>query len=334
MEGVLLVGLDDRSSKVIASQDSAKDIDEDGFDLWVIVEEFEGLHKLFSFGTAADVEEVSGLSTVLLDDVHSRHGKASTVDEAADISTDVNVVQVEFFGVLLASVFLRLVLLCDEVFLAESRVRVNNNLAIGGEHLVVLGQDKRVDLDHVAVACHEALVDLREHVGDLVSLVWGSEVIGGFVERCLIEAVDGVHGQFENLFWRLLSNLLDGHSTGRAVDEGWAASLAVEGEGEVPLLGDVNLLDQVDALDTESFRATLVGNKALADHLAGNLLGLIRVIDEVDTALEPSFFEVAKSATTAMDLRLDDTAAVDAASNLLGLLRAKGNIADRDGNLV
>ena len=139
MEGVLLVGLDDRSSKVIASQDSAKDIDEDGFDLWVIVEELEGLHKLFSFGTAADVEEVSGLSTVLLDDVHSRHGKASTVDEAADISTDVNVVQVEFFGVLLASVFLRLVLLCDEVFLAESRVRVNDNLAIGGEHLVVLG---------------------------------------------------------------------------------------------------------------------------------------------------------------------------------------------------
>ena len=47
VEGVLLVGFDDRGSKVIASQDSAKDVDEDGFDLWVIVEELEGLHKLF-----------------------------------------------------------------------------------------------------------------------------------------------------------------------------------------------------------------------------------------------------------------------------------------------
>ena len=62
-------------------------------------------------------------------------------------------------------------------------------------------------------------------------------------------------------------------------------------------------------------------------------MGLICVIDEMDTALEASFFEVAKSATTSMDLRLDDTAAVDAASDLLGLLRAKGDIADRDGNL-
>ena len=245
-----------------------------------------------------------------------------------------NVVQVVFFGVLLASIFLRLVLLLDEIFLAESRVRVNNNLAIGGEHLVVLGENEGVDLNHVTVACHEALIDLREHVGDLVSLGWSSEVSGGLLEGCLIKAVDGVHGQFENLFWLTLSNLLDGHATGGAIDEGWAASLAVEGEREVPLLSDVNLLDQVDALDTESFGATLVGNKALADHLAGNLLGLIRVIDEVDTALEPSFFEVAKSATTTMDLRLDDTAALDAASNLLGLFRAKGDIADRDWNLV
>ena len=106
LEGVLLVGLDDRSGKVVASQDSAKDVDEDGFDLWVFVEELESLHKLLSFGTAADVEEVSGLTTVQLDDVHSRHGKTGTVDQAADVSTDVNVVQVEFFGVLLASVFL------------------------------------------------------------------------------------------------------------------------------------------------------------------------------------------------------------------------------------
>ena len=153
------------------------------------------------------------------------------------------------------------------------------------------------------------------------------------MERCLIKAVDGVHWQFEDLFWRLLGDFLDGHATGGAVDEGWAAGLAVEGEGEVHLLDDVDLLDQVDALDTESFGATLVGNEALADHLAGNVMGLICVIDEMDTALEASFFEVAKSATTSMDLRLDDTAAVDAASDLLGLLRAKGDIADRDGNL-
>ena len=75
-------------------------------------------------------------------------------------------------------------------------------------------------------------------------------------------------------------------------------------------------------------------DQSLADHLAGNLLGLVGVINEVDTALESSFFEVAKSATASMDLRLHDTAAFDAAGNLLGLLRAKGDIADRDGHLV
>lgn len=170
VEGVFLVGLDDGCGKVIAAENTAEDVDEDSFDLGVFVKKLEGLGELLTLGAATDVQEVGGLTAVELDDVHRGHGESSTVDEAADVSTDMDVVQVKVFGVLLTGVILSLIFLSGEIFLTEQGVRVNRDLAVGSQDLVVFGEDEGVDLDKVAVALHKAFIDLGEHLHNLVGL--------------------------------------------------------------------------------------------------------------------------------------------------------------------
>ena len=77
-----------------------------------------------------------------------------------------------------------------------------------------------------------------------------------------------------------------------------------------------------------------MGDQSVTDQFVGNFLGLISVINEVHSTLETGFLDMAESTSTSKDLRLNDTAAFDAAGNSLRLIRAEGNIADRDGHLV
>jgi len=74
--------------------------------------------------------------------------------------------------------------------------------------------------------------------------------------------------------------------------------------------------------------------QSLTKHLLGNVTGTSSVIDKMDTALEASFFDVSKTATTTKNLRLDHTAAIDAFCNLLCFVHAERNVTDRDGDFV
>lgn len=87
-----------------------------------------------------------------------------------------NVIQVEVFGVLLTSVVLSLIFLSSEVFLAESGIRVDGDLAISCQNLTFLCQNEGVDFDEIAVLGHEAFVNFGEHVDHLVFLGVQAEV--------------------------------------------------------------------------------------------------------------------------------------------------------------
>ncbi len=87
-----------------------------------------------------------------------------------------NVIQVEVFGVLLTSIVLSLIFLSSEVFLAESGIRVDRDLAISCQNLAFLGQNEWVNFDEIAVLGHEAFVNFGEHVDHLVFLGVQTEV--------------------------------------------------------------------------------------------------------------------------------------------------------------
>ena len=130
-ELVLLICCDKRLGQFVASEDSTEDIDEDGLDFDIIIKEFKCFSKLITFSTATDVKEVSRFSSVQLDDIHSGHGKTSSIDEASNVATDVDVVQVILLCVRFLFVVLGLVFLFSQVFLTIESVRINRDLAIG-----------------------------------------------------------------------------------------------------------------------------------------------------------------------------------------------------------
>ena len=208
-EGVLLVGLDDGSGEVVASKDSTEDVDEDSFDFGIGVKKFQGFCQLLAFGATADIKEIGGLTSVEFDDIHSGHGKTGAVDEAANVTSDMDVVEVEVLGVLFARVILSLVLLSGEILLTEQSVGVDGDLGISSEHLSLLGKNEGVDLDEIGIAGHEALVDLGEHVHNLVDLGVETEVFGSLAELGIVEALRVRNLELEDFLGLLLGNFLN-----------------------------------------------------------------------------------------------------------------------------
>ena len=263
-ERVLLVSLDDACGEVVATEDSAEDVDEDGLNFGVVVQKFESLGELFTLSAATNIEEVGGLTTVRLNDVHGGHGESGAIDEATDVAANMNIVQIEVFGVPLPRVVLGLVLLVGEVLLAEDRVRVDGHFAVSGEHFAFLSQHEWVDLNHVGVLLHEAVVDFGENILNLVGLVFDAKVRGNLPECSGVGAVNGRNRELENSLRSLRSDILDRHATIWGVDESGGTGRAVKRDGQIHLLSDVDLPDEVNRVDRETICAALVRHECLA----------------------------------------------------------------------
>ena len=91
-------GVDDALGDDVAAHDAAEDVDEDAFDGGVGEDDFEGFGDGFFGGGASDVEEVGGVSAVVLDGVHGGHGEAGAVDEAPDRAVHADIRQVVLLG--------------------------------------------------------------------------------------------------------------------------------------------------------------------------------------------------------------------------------------------
>jgi hypothetical protein len=73
----------------------------------------------------------------VLDDVHGGHGKTSSIDQAADVTPDVDVVEVESVGDSLFEVLLTVVLDGDNIFLTEGSVVIYCYLGVCCYYLLV-----------------------------------------------------------------------------------------------------------------------------------------------------------------------------------------------------
>src|SRR5918994_163990 len=111
----------------------------------------------FTFGSAvmilnaAVTEEVRRLFAVELDDVERRHGKARAVDHAADGAVERNVGEVVLGGLDFLLVLLRDVTQCDHVGVTVEGVAVEGDLGVEALEVLILGDDQRVDLQHLHV---------------------------------------------------------------------------------------------------------------------------------------------------------------------------------------
>jgi len=112
---------------------------------------------------AAHIEEVGGFTSVKFDDVHGAHGKTSSVNKTADVTSDMDVIQVPFGCNKLLLVLRALIFLVKKILLAESGIAVNGDFTIGCKYFVIVSKHKGIDLNHVTIARNEAIVDGIEH---------------------------------------------------------------------------------------------------------------------------------------------------------------------------
>src|SRR5262245_35705185 len=77
----------------VAPKDAAEDVDENGLNVLVGDQNLERVSNLIGVGASSNVQEVRGLATGDLDDIHGGHGEARAVHHAADVAVETNVVE-------------------------------------------------------------------------------------------------------------------------------------------------------------------------------------------------------------------------------------------------
>ena len=131
----------------VALHDAAEDVDQNPFDLVIGEDELECFGDAFDGGAATYVEEVGRIATVVLDDVHGRHGQAGTVDHTADVAIQGDVREVVLRGLDLIGILFIVVAQVTDAQMTEQRIVVKVQLGIEAEQLAFAGQNQRVDFE-------------------------------------------------------------------------------------------------------------------------------------------------------------------------------------------
>lgn len=311
----VLHGLDEAGGDVVAADNTAKDVDKDGSDLGVAGDELKGLLDGSRGSTATNVQEVGGLATVQLDDVHGGHGQTSTVDEAANIAVELDEVQARLGSANLIRVLLCGVAPLEDLLLTEVGVVIETELGIHAENLVVVRLGKGVDLDLGGVTLQEDLVELLDGVlGILDALLaeakLGSNVAGNLVGNALVD----VHVGCDDGLGVLLGDGLNVHTALRRRNDDGGLGSTVHQDSQVELATSKLALANVDRVAKTAASAGLLGDELVANHLVSEHLGFVGRVDDANTTLQ-AIVEAALSTATGEDLGLDDHVL---GANLLG----------------
>ena len=263
-----LDNLDETLGNSVAANDTTKDVDEDSSNLRIRGDEVESLTNGLGCSTASNIEEVSRRTTVKLNDIHSGHGESGTVDEAADITVELDEVEANLGSLDLVGVLLGDVPPLEHLLLAEVGVVVEAELGVHGEDLVVGGLGQGVDLDLGGIALGEDLVEVLDGVLGVLDALLGEANVGGDLAGDVVGDTDvDVDGGGDDGLGVLLGHGLNVHATLRRGDDDGALGGAVHEDGEVELAAGELALDNVDGVAETTCGSGLLGDELVTDHL-------------------------------------------------------------------
>jgi hypothetical protein len=145
----LVAGLDDAPSHLVAAGDAAEDVDEDAADVGIAQDHGQRAPHLLRAGAAADVQEVVGPPSLLLDEVQGVHDEPGSVADAADAAAgEVDVGEPAPLGLRLEGVLTGAAVLALEVEgqlggqlpVTVLGVLVHLQLAVGGDQTAIGGE--------------------------------------------------------------------------------------------------------------------------------------------------------------------------------------------------
>lgn len=296
----------DTFSNDIALHDTTEDVDEDSLDLGIRGEDLESLLDLLGGSTTTDIEEVSGGTTVELNNIHGSHGETSTVHHAADVTIETDVVEVEEGSSDFTRVLHGGITESEDLLLAESSVIIEVDLGIDAVALAV-SNNEGVDLDLSSIKSDEHLVEVLELLhGVSLDGILKAEDVSSLGDLLVLDALHDVDRDDVDGLGLGSGDLLDVHTTLGGDDEDGATVGTVHDNGEVLLGVEGETLVDEDLLDELTLRGGLLGHEEVTEHLASNVSDGLRRLSDVDTTLETSGGEVTLTTTTSVNLRLDD----------------------------
>ena len=264
----------------------------------------------FSFdGATADVEEVGGEFAVQLDDIHRSHGKAGTVDHAADIAVELNIGEVIFAGFDFGGVFLGQVAQLGQILVAEHRIAVEANLGVEHQQFVAISpfaHRERVDFNLFGIGAEEGCIKARQHFCRLLGKITGqTQRLGNAAAVMRLQAGCGVDGDGVNFFRGVVGDILDIHPAFGRGDNRDPAGCAVDEEREVEFLLNVGAVSDVKTVDLLAFGPGLDRYQRVAEHFLGMGFDFLDALGQTHAALGigAQFLELALATTTSMNLR-------------------------------
>ena len=135
----------------------------------------------------------------MLDDVHGSHSESCSVNQAADVTTDIDVVKVERVSDTFLVVILAGVLFALDLGLSEHSVIVNGDLGVSSDDGTILGDNEGVDLDQIAVLFYEAVKDMFEQEYYLALVLLNTKILSRKQEILNIWAFIDVNVNLEDL---------------------------------------------------------------------------------------------------------------------------------------
>lgn len=301
-----LDSVDETSGNVVAADNATENVDKDGSDLGVAGDELESLTDGLGSGTAADIEEVGGLAAVELDNVHGGHGETGTVDEAANVTVELDKVQAALGSTDLVGVLLGRVAHLENLLLAEVGIVVEAKLGVHAENLVVRSLGEGVDLDLGGVLFAEDGVELLDGLlGVLDALLAEAELGGNGAGHLVGDAGVDVDVGGNDGLGVLLGDGLNVHAALGGGDDDGGLRGTVHQDGEVELATGKLALANVDGAAQTAASTSLLGDELVANHLLSKHLGLVGGVDDTDTTLE-AIVKGTLTTATGEDLSLDD----------------------------
>mmetsp|Transcript_28044 Transcript_28044/g.47570 ORF Transcript_28044/g.47570 Transcript_28044/m.47570 type:complete len:289 (+) Transcript_28044:1555-2421(+) len=242
-----------------------------------------------------------------MDDVHRCHRQSSPIDHAGNVPVQCNVVQAMLPQLGLFGILLGVVAQAEDVGVPVCTAVIELELGIHCSNTPVVGLSEGVDLQQRGISLDRKLVQLDHGISSFLDTVTlepeSARQRSGLLHG---EPLVDVDLQREDVLRGFLGHPLDVHTALRRGHHHVSGrELGVEHDGKVAFFLDVQAFCDEYFVDRLAVLGGLVGDEAIAQHLAGVVDGIWDGLCQLNAALEPSI-EGPLPAPAGQNLSLDD----------------------------
>jgi len=145
-------------------------------------------------------------------------------------------------------------------------------------------------------------------------------------------ASEWVDLKFMDLGWILMGNILNAHTSSLGVNENWASTSSVQSDTQVHFLVNLEFFNKIDSLHLQTVLSRLLGDQMVSEHLAGNFLGLLSTVNDMDSTLEFSLLKVTESSSSSEDLGFDNATTWESFGNGVSFFGSSSSSSEWNSN--